>query len=154
MSLDKEFFGLVGPTLIGQGECVAMIENGPKYCVAKSAVPTKTDPFSPIIDLIEWLNIKGQGGSKAAALAGKPIYYIGWEPANHEATMAAQNNWKFEKLPKKTLTSKDQDKLEMRIFNESAVKEEVPSRAVSSAMVAFKITQLAPGPAILLTEKL
>jgi len=155
MSLDKGFFSLVGPTLIGQGECVAMIADDPKYYVAKGVVPATTDPFSPLIDLIEWLNVKdGHSGSKSARLSAKPIYYIGWDLGGHESAMARQNNWTVEKLPNKKSSEKDIESLGMRLHKEQAVRENIPARAVSDTLARFKISQLAPAPSIMPTDQL
>ena len=154
MALDKEFFSLVGPTLIEQGECVAMIAHDKKYYAAKGPVPAKTDAFSPLIDMIEWLNIKNAGTSKSAVLTGKPIYYIGWELAEHESTLARQNNWTLDKLGNKKLQPKDEERLETRIYREGATREDVPSRALSGTLATFKLAPLAPGPAVSLTDQL
>jgi tRNA(Arg) A34 adenosine deaminase TadA len=152
MSLDKPFFALLGPTLIGPGECAAIIADAQTYYVAKAPIPAKADPFSPIINLIEWLNIKEEGGGKAAKLKDNPIYHIGWDLAIHETTMASQNNWTLEKLGNKKPTPKDQSALEMRVHRERAIAAPIPAQPLSAALAKFKISQLAPGPAVLLTD--
>ncbi len=155
MALDKQFFQLEAPTLIEANECAAMIADDPKYYVAKDNPHDKTAPFSPIIDLIEWLNVKGKNGAKAAALKGRPIYYVGkQDPLPHELEMARQNNWTLVRFANKKPLEKQLAQLEMLKFKNKSERVDIPAKALAGDLAKFKLVNVAAGPAIVPTEKL
>lgn len=157
MGLEKKYFQLQAPSLIGDDECAAMIAEKATntYYIAKRKLPKKTEPFSAIIDLIEWLNIKDTGGSKAVALKDQPIYYIGKElPFLHETGMAQQNNWTLDLLKNKKVTTKEEGELEMFIYKQKPIRIDIPAAPVAANLDAFKIANIAAGPAIVPGPKL
>lgn len=157
MGLDKKYFQLQGPSLIGDDECAAMIaeKTTNTYYIAKRKLPKKTEPFSAIIDLIEWLNIKDTGSSKSVALKNQPIYYVGKElPLPHESVMADQNNWTVDVLKNKKPTGKEEEQLETFIYKQNPIRVDVPVAPVGTDLATFKLANIAVGPAIAPTPKL